>query len=153
MLFREKFRNWRLNRECLQFFKKHPEQFNAWDLPYPEYYFTDEFQPPASDQTARHVGVFCTPLLGGLSPQQYFTIKWMVRRDGIIWPQWIVTVGSGSYLYNQEYQWGNLGPLPHPQAIQYASIFVPMSKKSLAVIVPYTKEQWVMHKLTSESLI
>lgn len=82
------------------------------------------------------------------SDDEYPTAAWYMRRDGVIWPKWNVGAKSHSPLYNIYTK--NLSEYDHYECIVYKC---PMSRASKNLITALAHEHWMMHLLSSNTLI
>ena len=158
MFSRESRRNRELNKICMNQFLRDKSQIQFRDMSYVDY-FTDK-KGHRKAYVAK-VGIFGDSHEAHLHNQESFfhedlrstdvpQMTWYCRADGRIWGEWHIRADKGTPLWNQEINWKNIQP--HPQQL-FQTVTVPMSPTNCATVNRFTKEHWVMHKLTSDTLL
>jgi hypothetical protein len=152
MFFKKARRNAHLDRICLQQFQR--EQDNI--------HFRDNTKPlnitDNNMDTRAYVG--CVGIYRNMSTREYFhstktelipVLSWYCRKDGNIWCEWHIRADKGTPLWNQEISWDKENIQQYTS--HFLTISVPMSQKSITQVNKFTREHWIMHKLSSDTLV
>ncbi len=138
------FKKWRLNRSidrtCLDQIIREQADVRIVDLSEPKVLGPDNDRR----EYVAQMGLFTSDMLYENIP----LLTWYVRRQGSIWSEWQVNAPAGSPLYNTYNQ-----KLDGFRLRDYLIYPCPMSYTSRNYLTDLTHEHWVMHKLTSDTIL
>jgi hypothetical protein len=141
MFFKETRFNAVMDRLCHQQFIDYQRDVQSFDLHSPIYQLSN-------DKTRKYVvqmGIYREDMFSTSIPM----LTWLCQNNGHIWCEWQVSAPQYTAIYNEGENWGKLSEHTHG----IFNICIPMSRQSIASVLAYSKENIVMHKLTSSAML
>lgn len=143
MFFEKYRRDIKLDHLCRQQFIREQDDITCYDRVEPRQH-TDS-SGSHRDYVVR-MGIHSDDMLVTNIPE----MTWDCQRNGEIWCEWMICARRDTPLYIQQVR---LQGYMINENFHEIEVCIPMSKHSVELVLAYSKERMVMHKLTSETML